>query len=87
MDIVGPFSKTTNGYKYILTLVDMATCFPEAIPLKKVDTISTAEALLRVFSAYGTPQCIVHDGNFISELMTRALNISGSLLTILKVMA
>ena len=59
MDIVGPFSRTSNGYQYILTLVDMATRFPEAISLKRVDTASTAEALLRVFSAYGTPQTIV----------------------------
>jgi transposase InsO family protein len=81
MDIVGPFTRTTSGYKYVLTLVDMATRFPEAIPLKKVDTASTAEALLKVFSAYGTPSCIVHDNgsNFTSELMTnilKSLNIS-----------
>jgi transposase InsO family protein len=59
----------------------MATRFPGAIPLKKVDTASTAEALLKVFSAYGTPSCIVHDNgsNFTSELMTnilKSLNIS-----------
>ena len=42
MDIVGPFTKSTTGYQYILTLVDMATRFPEAIPLRRVDTTSTA---------------------------------------------
>jgi len=81
IDVVGPFERTTAGYKYILTIVDMATRFPEAIPLKRVDTASTAEALLQVFSAYGTPSTIVHDngGNFTSDLMTstlKALNIS-----------
>lgn len=46
----------------------MATRYPEAIPLKKVDTASTAQALLQVFSAYGVPSTIVHE-NFTSQLM------------------
>ena len=57
----------------------MATCFPEAIPLRKVDFTVTAEALLKVFSAYGIPQVIVHDngGNFTSQLMTSVLKALG----------
>ena len=79
MDIVGPFTRTTSGYQYVLTLVDMATRFPEAIPLKRVDSTATAEGLLKVFSAYGTPQVIVHDngGNFTSQLMTSVLKALG----------
>ncbi len=42
----------------------MASRFPDAIPLKRVDTTATAEA-----SSYGTPNVIVHDngGNFTSQ--------------------
>ena len=59
----------------------MATRFPDAIPLKRVDTAATAEALLTIFAAYGTPNVIVHDngGNFTSQMMTavlKALSIS-----------
>ena len=49
MDIVGPLKRTTSGNKYILTLMDFATCYPEAIPLKKIDARTVAEALCQVF--------------------------------------
>ena len=33
IDIVGELPRTTTGHKYILTIVDYATWYPEAIPL------------------------------------------------------
>ena len=81
IDIVGPLTTTRAGHKYLLTIVDLATRFPEAVPLKKVDAASTPEALLTVFSSYGIPQQLVHDngGNFtakFTELVMKALGIS-----------
>ena len=32
IDIVGELPRTTTGYKYILTIVDYVTRYPEAIP-------------------------------------------------------
>ena len=79
VDIVGPFERTASGYQYLLTVIDMATRFPEAIPLKKIDAATTAEALLKVFSAYGTPETIVNDngGYFTSSLFTNVLKALG----------
>ncbi|KAK7498343.1 hypothetical protein BaRGS_00010297 [Batillaria attramentaria] len=59
------------GYRYVLTLVDMATRFPEAIPLRNIDTASVAEALLTIFSRVGFPDQIVSDNGtqFVSDLM------------------
>lgn len=34
IDIVGELPRTTTSYKYILTIVDYATRYPEAIPLR-----------------------------------------------------
>ena len=35
MDIVGPLNSASSaGHKYILTVIDWATGFPEAVPLK-----------------------------------------------------
>jgi len=35
IDVIGPISPPSEaGYRYILTLVDYATCYPEAVPLK-----------------------------------------------------
>ena len=50
MDIVGPLNPASSaGHKYILTVIDWATGFPEAVPLKTIDSISVAEALLTIF--------------------------------------
>ncbi|XP_037774421.1 uncharacterized protein LOC119570973 [Penaeus monodon] len=51
IDIVGPLNPPSDdGHKYILTLIDYATGFPEAIPLREIDSVSVAEALLVIFS-------------------------------------
>jgi hypothetical protein len=72
MDIVGPLTPvSSDGHRYILTLVDWATGFPEAVPLKTIDSISVAEALLAIFSRVGIPAEIMSDqgSNFTSQLM------------------
>lgn len=51
IDLVGPLSPpTSEAHRYILSLVDFATWFPKAVPLKETYTISVAEALVVVFS-------------------------------------
>ena len=72
IDIVGPFSPASSrGHKYILTLIDYATRYPEAVPLKNIDTISVAEALMDIFSRVGVPYEILSDNGtqFKSDLM------------------
>ena len=44
IDIVGELPRTTTGYKYILTIVDYATRYPEAIPLQITNAKTVAEA-------------------------------------------
>ena len=72
IDLVGPLSPpSSQGHRYILTLIDYATGFPEAVPLKEVDSISVAEALLSIFSRVGIPREILSDQGtqFTSQLM------------------
>jgi len=39
IDLIGPISPPSEaGHRYILTLVDYATGYPEAVPLKNIDT-------------------------------------------------
>ena len=62
MDLVGPLSPpSSDGHRYILTLIDFATGFPEALPLKEIDSISVAEALMVIFSRVGIPKEILSD--------------------------
>ena len=72
VDIVGPiFPVTDRGNKYILTLVDYATRYPEAIALKSIETHRVAEALVEVFSRVGVPREILTDqgAQFTSGIM------------------
>ena len=57
VDIVGPIAPPSEaGHRYILTLVDYATRYPEAVPLKKITTEAVAEALLDIYSRVGIPE-------------------------------
>ena len=60
VDIVGPIKpRSSAGCSYVLTLVDYATSFPEAVPLKNKTSIDVAEALVTIFSRVGIPKVIV----------------------------
>ncbi len=72
VDLIGPISPPSEGgHQFILTLVDYATRYPEAIPLKKTTTEEVAEALLDIFSRVGIPDEILSDmgTQFTSDLM------------------
>ena len=72
IDLVGPLAPVSErGHRYILTVVDYATRYPEAMPLRKIDTVSVADALLEVFSRVGFPNEVLSDlgTQFTSDLM------------------
>ena len=50
-------------------LVDYATCYPDAIPLKSITTETVAEALVDMYSRLGIPEVILSDveTQFVSE--------------------
>ncbi|RUS80747.1 hypothetical protein EGW08_011470 [Elysia chlorotica] len=58
VDLVGPIDPTSeDGHRYILTLVDYATRYPEAVTLKRI----VAEALVNIYSRLGVPEKILSD--------------------------
>ena len=69
IDLVGP--RVKGGHRYILTLVNFATCYPEAVPLKNFDTETVAEALVDILSSLEVPEEILSDlgTQFVSEFM------------------
>ena len=75
IDIVGPLRRTTRGHKYILTMMDFATRYPEAIPLKKTDAATVCDALCEVFTRLGIPDEILSDqgSNFLSNLTHKVM--------------
>ena len=72
IDIVGELPRTTTGYKYIL-IVDYATRYPEAIPLRNTSSKTIADALVQYYCRVGIPEELVSDqgSNFISYLMAQ----------------
>ncbi|XP_078000810.1 uncharacterized protein LOC144453400 [Glandiceps talaboti] len=72
VDLVGPLHPVTDrGNRYILTLVDYATRYPEAVALKRIQTEVVAEALVSMYTRLGIPEEILSDlgTQFISDLM------------------
>ena len=75
IDLVGPISPASDkGHRYILTLVDYATRYLEAVLLKNIDTETVAEALLDMYSRVGVPEEVLSDlgTQFISDCMKEA---------------
>ena len=72
VDLIGPITPASErGHRYILSIVDYATHYPEAVALKKISTEDVAEALVGVFSRVGIPKEILSDcgTQFTSDLM------------------
>ncbi|XP_062602901.1 uncharacterized protein LOC134264647 [Saccostrea cucullata] len=72
VDIVGPLQPITDkGNRYILTVVDYATRYPEAIALPGIETERVAEALVDIFSRVGVPTEMLSDQGtqFTSDVM------------------
>jgi len=80
-DIVGEIiPSSAEGHRWILTMIDSATRFFIAVPMKKIDSVSVAEALMKQFSIFGIPRIIHHDqaSNLSSEMLQQLWHLYGS---------
>lgn len=70
VDIVGPLDRSRRGNRYLLTVMDFATRYPEAIPLRRTDAATVCEKLIETFSRYGIPEELLSDrgSNFLAKL-------------------
>ena len=72
VDIVGPIEpRSERKSRYILTMIDYATRYPEAVVLPGIETEHVAEALVEMFSRVGIPDEMLTDcgSQFIAEVM------------------
>ena len=79
VDLVGPFPTAKGGFQFLLTYIDMATRWPEAIPLWKATTRIVIDQLKSIFCRNGFPLTIVTDNGpqFTSELFRKFLREKG----------
>lgn len=61
IDIVGPLPES-NGNRYIVTMIDRATRWPEAVPVAEITAKSVAEVFVNTWIArFGCPSTITSD--------------------------
>ena len=70
-NVVGPLPRTQRGNRFILTICDYATQYPEAIALPSTDACRVARELVAFFARVGIPEAFLTDqgSNFMSALL------------------
>ena len=78
-DLIGPLEMTEKKNRYILTLIDYATRWVEATPLKDITAEVIVEELMVFFSRIGIPSELLSDGGpqYTAQLMQEALKLLG----------
>ncbi|XP_041484226.1 uncharacterized protein LOC121430866 [Lytechinus variegatus] len=76
VDCVGPLPRTKSGCKYLLTIMDVSSRFPEAVPLRTITARTVLDALLHFFTRYGLPKEIQSDqgSNFMSGVFKQVMS-------------
>ncbi|XP_064470352.1 protein NYNRIN-like [Ornithodoros turicata] len=80
IDLVGPLP-LARGFRYILTIVDRYTRWPEAVPITDATTPTIAQALISAWiSRFGVPSVITTDRGpqFESAFFTNLMRILGT---------
>lgn len=79
MDIVGPLCED-SGFKYLLTMIDRFSRWPEAVPLKDIEARTVARAFFdNWISRFGAPKILTTDqgAQFESKLFDALLSLIG----------
>ena len=77
LDIVGPLPNTSQGHRYILVMVDYATRYPEALPLRTATAKNVANELMLLFNRVEiTREVLTDQGScFMSRVMKELLSL------------
>ncbi len=71
IDAVGPFLTSKHGNKFLLVITDYFTRYPEAYPVKDIQSSTVASVLIDFISRHGLMDTLYSDrgSNFISQAM------------------
>lgn len=59
VDIVGPLTQSSSHRKFLLVVVDYATRYPKAIPLRNMRTEMIVRELAQLFTQLGIPKQVI----------------------------
>jgi hypothetical protein len=81
VDLVGLLPTSVEGFKYLFTIIDRSTRWVEAIPVKNIEAVTIADALVAGWvSCFGVPAVITSDRgtqfrSAVWEALCKRLNI------------
>ena len=62
IDIIGPIKTPSDrGHRYVLVHMDLATRYPDAVPLKRNDASTIAETLFNLWTGVGIPEEVLSE--------------------------
>ena len=72
MDVMGPLTTSSDGYKYLLNIVDVFSSWPESIPLKTLTAEETTIAFQKIITRHSCPKKVITDQgtNFMSSIFS-----------------
>ena len=79
VDVVGPLS-ISEGHRYLFTIIDRSTRWPEAVPMEEASTMSCANARLNSWvSRFGLPEQMTSDRGsvFTSDIWSSLAKLLG----------
>ena len=73
VDILGPLPKGKGGCRFLLTVICMASRWPEALPLKSITARAVSEGLVEMLSRTGIPLQLISDqgAQFVGAVVSR----------------
>lgn len=79
IDCVGSLPRTKRGNQYVLTFIDVATRYPEVVPLRNIIAKNVVKALVKFFTQVGLPKEVQSDqgSNFTSGLFEKVMKSLG----------
>ena len=79
LDLIGPLPRTKHGYRFAMTVICLASHWPEVYPLTKSEAENVANALIEYFSRNGIPAKILTDQGtqFMSQVLAQTCKMLG----------
>jgi hypothetical protein len=70
VDILGPFPRAVDGYRFNFVAIDKFTKWPEATPVVSITQGAAVYFLMSIVCRFGVPSCIITDNGtqFTSQL-------------------
>jgi hypothetical protein len=80
IDYIERLTPDSNGNTSIMVAIDCFSRYIELYPVKNINAISSAEALLDWITRYGVPDQITHDGgsSFVNDIIHELMKLAGS---------